>query len=310
MNHLWAVILAGGEGSRVRPLTRLIDGDDRPKQFCRIFSGRTLVQETRSRLLQLINPRQTFYAVVRDHQRYYDAECPDVPRAHMVVQPSDRGTTAAILYSLLRITREDKNAVVAFFPSDHHFADPEPLYVAVRSAAGLATEQNRLVALLGAVATHPETDYGWIEPGRRLEGSASHPAYAVNRFWEKPERRLAEALLERNCLWNTFIMVGRASAYLDLAATRVPRVVKAFEGMMRKSGGSLNREGADDLYRTLAPGDFSRQVLSVSAPSLCVLPLADAGWSDLGTPSRVLELMRQRGVEQRRLDPTPAYQVA
>ena len=296
--NLWAVILAGGEGSRVRPLTRLIDGDDRPKQFCRIFSGHTLLNETRARIGSLVDPRRTLYSVVKDHERFYEEELTGFPRGQLVVQPSNRGTTAAILYALLRIAREDENATVGFFPSDHHFENHGPLLATVQSAARLTEESPRMVALLGAVATHPETEYGWIEPGRPLGGSFGHPAFSVNRFWEKPERRLAEALLERRCLWNTFVMVGRARTFLNLTEARVPRMLKAFEAMMRKAGGRPSRERAEELYRALAPGDFSRQVLSLSAPHLCVLPLADTEWSDLGTPRRVLELMRRRGAQQ------------
>src|ERR1700722_12826680 len=103
MQHQWAVVLAGGDGTRLQSLTRMIAGENRPKQFCRFYGSRTLLAHTRSRLARVISPDQTLFAVVKNHERFYADELVDVRPSRIVVQPSNKGTTAAVLSSLIRL---------------------------------------------------------------------------------------------------------------------------------------------------------------------------------------------------------------
>src|SRR5580692_6560936 len=114
----WAVILAGGEGVRLKSLTRLVTGDDRPKQFCPLVGGRTLLAQTKERVARSIPAERTMFVVMNSHERFYSDELKSVSPLHLIAQPSNRGTLPAILCSLIRIHRQDKDAVVAFFPSD------------------------------------------------------------------------------------------------------------------------------------------------------------------------------------------------
>src|SRR5262249_71016 len=115
----WAVILAGGDGRRLQPLTRVISGDDRPKQFCSIFGGPTLLDETRRRLSLSFPKKQILTVLTQTHEAFYKP----LMRSHsrrLLVQPTNRGTAPAILLSLLRVRQLSQDAIVAFFPSDHH----------------------------------------------------------------------------------------------------------------------------------------------------------------------------------------------
>jgi mannose-1-phosphate guanylyltransferase len=285
----WAVVLAGGDGTRLQSLTRLIAGEDRPKQFCRLHGGRTLLAQTRSRLAPAISPERTLFTVVKAHERFYTDELADVKPSRVVVQPSNVGTTAAIINSLLRITSLAGNPIVGFFPTDHHYSKEMRFVASLRLALKVATDRPDTVILLGASAEHPEVEYGWIEPGTGLECPFTHSLHRVNRFWEKPSIHTAQSLHARGCLWNTFVMIGQASAFLDLLKVAVPRTVQAFDA----DPGMAQGEAA---YAALTPGDFSQQVLSVSTERLAVLRLGDVGWSDLGTPERVLSAMARSGL--------------
>src|SRR6266550_1229583 len=120
-NERWAVILAGGDGTRLRSMTRAIAGDDRPKQFCSIIGGRTLLDQTRERVALSVPSDRTLLVVTEKHQRFYQPLA--LPNELLVAQPESKGTAPAILYSLLRVAAKSPKAIVGLFPSDHFFAD-------------------------------------------------------------------------------------------------------------------------------------------------------------------------------------------
>jgi len=290
------VVLAGGDGTRLRSLTRFITGEDRPKQFCRLYGGRTLLAQTRSRLAPAISPERTLYTVVKAHERFYADELTDVPPSRVVVQPSNKGTTAAIIYSLRRITSLAGDPIVGFFPTDHHYSREMRFAASVRLATKVVMSRPDTLILLGASAEYPEDEYGWIEPSERFDHRFTRSLLRVNRFWEKPASHVAQALLARGCLWNTFVMIGRASAFLEVLQAAVPGMVRTLAADRHLSASELAIANADQAYATLAPGDFSKQVLSVSTERLAVLRLGNVGWSDLGTPERVMSAMARSGL--------------
>jgi mannose-1-phosphate guanylyltransferase len=115
----------------------------------------------------MIRPDQTLLVLTRTHERFYGTEVEDVSPSCLLVQPQNRGTSAAILYSLMRIRAVDSSGLVAFFPSDHHIADDEAFVAQIDLAFSLAEFYPELVFLLGIVPETPETSYGWIEPANR-----------------------------------------------------------------------------------------------------------------------------------------------
>lgn len=123
--HRWGVILAGGDGERLRSLTRLVSEDERPKQYCPLLGGKTLLSRTKQRLGRSVAEDRTLFVLLQAHEPFYRNELESVDPSRMVVQPCNRGTLPAILSSLMLIRGLDENAIVAIFPSDHHYADEE-----------------------------------------------------------------------------------------------------------------------------------------------------------------------------------------
>jgi mannose-1-phosphate guanylyltransferase len=299
--HHWAAILAGGDGTRLQLFTEALFGDRRPKQFCRLLSQHTLLTSTRMRLLGHVSPQRTLAVVTRHHEPFYRDEIAGMTSSQLVEQPSNRGTGVAIVYALSRISRSDLNAVVGLFPSDHHYEHEHNFLRAMTGAYALASCDPQRIVLLGAKADRPETEYGWIARGDSLgmaHVTRGHAVHAVARFHEKPDVAAAVELLRADALWNTFVMVGHVSAFVDLLARSAPLMRSAFEWLRRASDLEAERIEAEALYTTLPAIDFSKDVLSQNTDRLSVLTLADAGWTDLGHAARIQAILGHRGDRQ------------
>ena len=163
--HRWGLVLAGGDGKRLLPLPRRIGGDDRPKQFCAVVGNETLLHQTQRRVSRLVEWWRTLLVFTRTHERYYADEVAGMPSSRLLIQPRNRGTAPAILYSVLRLCEMDPKGVVAFFPSDHHFSDDEAFISHIDSAYNAVASRPEMIILLGVPPETPEVEYGWIEPG-------------------------------------------------------------------------------------------------------------------------------------------------
>lgn len=304
--HEWAVILAGGDGTRLKPLTRRIAGDERPKQFCPVLGGATLLEETRSRASLEFSADRLVYVVNRAHRPYYHTILADEAEARLIAQPCNRGTAPAILYSLLRIVTVDPEAMVAFLPSDHYISDDQRFMAHVRSALELARQRRDLTILLGVEPESPEVEYGWIEPAARIDGRTK--IFAVRRFWEKPHKFLAQVLQRRGCLWNSFVMVAPARALLDTLGSASPKLYSAFAALAPSFGTASETTAIDELYNHLEEANFSHQVLAQRPDRLAVLQVSGVRWNDLGEPKRVMASIEIVGVHPSWIEgPAPQF---
>ena len=146
--------------------------------------------------------------------------------------------------------------------------------------------------LLAAEPDSPEPDYGWIAPGTRLSGSR---ASLVSRFKEKPKPEETAALYRQGCLWNTMIVVARASALWELATSLRPEMMTRFEALRPWIGLAEESEAVELAYRNMPSANFSRDILEQVADWTVVLPMQDVHWSDWGRPERVEQTLRAIG---------------
>lgn len=295
-NERWAVILAGGDGTRLRSMTRAISGDDRPKQFVPIIGGRTLLDQTRERVALCAPVQRTLLVLTETHRRFYEPLAKTSSRDLLVVQPINKGTAPAILYALLKIATRSPKATVAFFPSDHYFANDESFMAHVDAAYEAARKQPKLVTLLGITPDSAEAEYGWIEPQRSILSSVPGSITRVERFWEKPGPTLARELMAGSCLWNSFVMVGRVDALIGMTRQALPDLFRAFARTVPMFDGALEKGALCDLYALIPESNFSHQVLAQRPNDLAVMRVGDVGWSDLGDPARVLATLARLGV--------------
>lgn len=277
----YVVVLAGGDGQRLASLTRALYGTDLPKQFAVLAGDRSLLQTTIERALALTVLDRISVVVTAHHEALARTQLAPYPGIELVVQPKNLDTGPGLLLPLVRILARAGNARVVFLPSDHHVSNPAPITRALRCAAGAALRDR--IALLGVAPTGPEVEYGWIIRGARLGRAAG---FAVHRFHEKPTPSVAEELWRTGSLWNTFISTGPVQAFWALARRHLPHHTAALERYAAAIGSLGEAQALRTAYGAMAAANISRDVLA-HATALAVIPVADSGWSDWGSPRRV-----------------------
>src|SRR5579862_7523158 len=185
-----AVILAGGDGTRLSAFTREMFGEEIPKQFCRFRSEHTLLEQTWRRGL-LIDPAHTITVLTASHARFFVPLLEGIQNEQVVVQSVNRGTAPAILYSLTRLKRMAPDCSVALFPSDHFVDDDREFMRHVEAAFRAVDARPEKIVLLGVEPTRADPQYGWIEPGEFLTNECE-PVRQIRRFWEKPPLPIAD----------------------------------------------------------------------------------------------------------------------
>lgn len=293
----WAVILAGGDGTRLQSLTRTISGDDRPKQFCPIIGGRTLLDQTCQRVALSVPAEQTLTIVTETHERFYKPLLKNTLKNRLLVQPANKGTAPAILFSLLRVAQLSPNATVAFFPSDHFFADDCEFMSHIETAFSALQTDSRMIVLLGIKPEGAEVEYGWIEPDTSLLGGLPRAITRVKRFWEKPPLTLARKLMRQGSLWNSFVMAGHVKAFLEMTARALPELYAAFIEAAPSFGTDREKQALSYLYSSLSSSNFSHDVLASRPEDLTVMQVSEVGWSDLGEPRRVFSTLQRIGLQ-------------
>ena len=311
----WAILLAGGEGERMRPAIKRWLGEERPKQYCTFVGRRSMLQHAVDRAMEVVQPARLVTVIGRGHRAYIQRAAVSGLPGCLYEQPGNRGTAAAIFSAASHIITQDPEATVLILPSDQ-FVYPEERFVQeARRACEFAEKFEDQLILLGVAPDHLETEYGWIEPSNDRERSVSQgegvPAKAVNCFCEKPGRREAGALLRRGGLWNTMVAAVKVKTLWALGWQCIPEVMEKFETYRQVLLAIRQEWVANDhaayalayIYQKMDPADFSYHILQHAASHCRVIPMQDVFWSDWGRLDRIKESLD-------RLSACPAFPLA
>jgi mannose-1-phosphate guanylyltransferase len=299
--HLYTIVLAAGEGTRVRSLTRNAEGVSVPKQFSVVDGHRTMLDWALSRATRLVPKERVVVVVAKEHERWWRRDLAGLPPENIVIQPCNRGTAVGLLLPFLKVLQRDPQAQVLVLPSDHQVENEKTLHEAIVEALRAVSLDSRRVVLLGAFPLEPDTEYGWIVPHGALDGIRG-----VAMFKEKPDKRTARALMDRGAVLNTLILVAAGRSLLHLYTRHLPGLLG--ELVSWRDNARVPERELEQLYQSLPTRDLSRDVLSLSCENLAVLPVVNCGWSDLGTPARLGLFQRQQSsASSATLDDRPSF---
>ena len=294
-SDLWAIVLAGGEGVRLRSLARELYGEARPKQYCALAGSKSLLRTTLDRVARLIPPSQTVVVTQASHAGYVADELGDHPAVTVLAQPCDRGTAAAVLLAAHWVRTRDPGGVVAVFPTDHFIAEESLFMSHVAAAGGYVRNHPAWLLLLGVRPIEPEPDYGWIEPGEWVGRTAAGAVRRVRAFHEKPSADVARRLQGAGGLWNTFVFAATAAALVEAGLACLPLLHDRLTRLDLFTGTRHETLALRQAYLFAPTADFSRAVLASSEIPLAVAEIPAVTWRDLGTPERVAQSLGARG---------------
>jgi mannose-1-phosphate guanylyltransferase len=298
-SNVWAIVLAGGEGTRLRALTTRPCGTPVPKQFCSLQGGRTLLEDAIARAAGVVDQQRICAIVAQQHREWWPHSLRQLPTKNIFVQPRNRGTAIGVLYSLLNLLALDPEAHVLLLPADHYVRDEFLLRGSLGTALARLERDPSTPVLLGLEPDEVDPDLGYILPGDidPIGGQL------VGRFIEKPSTQLARDIIEAGGLWNAFIIAASVQSLVELYMQRFAAVVMEMQVIMSRAviAGLPPASGwavIAEMYERLPEIDFSRHVLEGREASLRVVRVPPCGWSDLGTPKRVGETLRRLQVSR------------
>lgn len=260
----WAVVLAGGVGSRFWPLST----ERRPKQLLPLVSDQPLLVEQLERLRPLVEPTRTLILTNAGLVDPIARVAPDIPRGNLVAEPKPAGTAAALAWAANDILRRDgPDATMISVHADAAISDAEGFRAAL-SAAATAGEEHDALVTVGLVPTRPDPGFGYIAPGAQV----SPGVHRVTQFIEKPSRERAAAMRDDGYLWNSGIFVWRVGTFLDEVRAHSPEVGPALDA----HGDSLEK-----FFAAVKPIAIDHAVLERSSRVLVVA--GNFGWDDVGT---------------------------
>ena len=281
------VILAGGSGTRLWPLSRELY----PKQLLPLVDERSLLQNT---ILRLEGERDVRDAVIvcNEHHRFLVAEqfrAVGVKHSAIILEPAGRNTAPAVAVAALHALTVEADSILLVLPADHHLEKIEPFLEAVRAAADFA--RRGFLVTFGITAKTPETGYGYIERGEKCgESDSGMEAYGIRRFVEKPDAPTARTYVDSgDYYWNSGMFMFRASDILEELTAFAPEIVDACRASLAAGVADLDflRLGKEAFMG--CPSDSIDYAVMEKTRKGCIIPL-DAGWSDLGSWSALQDV--------------------
>ncbi len=281
----YALILAGGGGTRLWPLSRR----DRPKQMLPLVNSQTMFQMSVERLAPLFAPSQIFVVVGQAHLEALQAQCPQIPVENFILEPEGRDTGPAAGLGALCLCRRDPDAVVAVLTADHYIGAPDRFLQALKAARTLA-EQGHMVTL-GITPSFPSSGYAYLERGDKIDEIDGFACFRVTGFREKPQPVVAaEFLLSGRYCWNSGMLICRADQMLREIRRQKPALGEALDRLAPALDGPEHEATLCRWWPTIEGVSIDQAIMDGAEDMVVVT--ADIGWSDVGSWNTLYEVLK------------------
>jgi len=291
MKEFYAVILAGGKGTRFWPLSRA----QKPKQLIDITGRGSMLRLTFERLAAFVPPERVLLLTIEDLKPAISSELPEVAEENIFLEPVGRNTGPSLAVASSLVHHRGGDAPMLCCPADHLIGEEEEFRSLIGAAAKVAAERDTLITF-GVKPDNPATGYGYIEAGKRVEERDGRSFFTVKRFHEKPDLEKARNYLRNESFyWNSGIFVWRPSVFLSAWKRYVPESVESLSEISRSLGTDRMDETVASAYPRLPSISVDYAVLE-KAENVLVAP-AVLNWSDVGSWDALFDILPGDGSE-------------
>ncbi len=283
--NYYAVIMAGGGGTRLWPLSR----KTKPKQMLRLVDESTLFQTAVRRLRSVFPPDRILIVTVADQCDELRKQCPELPKENFILEPLPRGTAPVVGLAAVALKHRDPDATMAVLTADHVIQNEEK-FTEFLKASYLVAQDGYLVTL-GISPTHPATGYGYIQQGERIGVFQGLHAYQVERFLEKPDENKAKKLLsDGHFAWNSGMFFWRVDRILEEFSRQMPDLAEKLNQIAGAWGTEKRASMLDEIWWTIDPETIDYGIME-GATQVAVIPARDLGWSDVGSWDALFDVL-------------------
>jgi mannose-1-phosphate guanylyltransferase len=281
----FAVIMAGGGGTRLWPVSR----QERPKQMVRLFGERTLFQISVDRLEGMFPPERIFVVTVEEQARQLRKQAPEIPEQNFILEPSPKNTASVVGLAAVALQKRDPNAVMAVLTADHYIANIERFHQLLRAAFQVAGEG--FLVTLGIKPNFPSTGYGYIHTGNEIGAYQGIRVHNARGFLEKPdEQRAKELFASDSYAWNSGMFVWKVDQIIVEMARQMPHLYTGLQMISRKWNTDERAETIRKVWEGLERISIDYGVME-GAENVAVIPVSDLGWSDVGSWESLFEVL-------------------
>jgi mannose-1-phosphate guanylyltransferase len=274
---IFAVIMAGGSGTRFWPLSR----SRIPKQLLNLTGDNTLIQKTINRISPIVKNKNIFIVTANSHVKKLREQIHDIPPKNIINEPFGRNTAPCIGLASIFIKKIDRRGVMVVLPADHIIKDEDAFRDIISAGVKVADERDCLVTL-GIKPSYPETGYGYIHAGEEFDKISGVRIFKVKRFIEKPDIDHAKRYIAGgDYFWNSGVFIWRVETILRMIKRFLPDLYDGLMYIEKAIGTKKERSAIRNIYSRIAAISIDHGIME-KAPDVAVIP-CNTGWSDVGT---------------------------